>query len=119
MIAGAKIASILLPALAFTAIWWLLRGQGVRWPALWALGLFAVSEAFPYRMSMPRAQSASLLALALGLHWLLTRRYRLLVPLGFAYVWLYNAFPLLLALAGVYAVAALLTERRLEWRALA
>lgn len=115
---SAKIASIIMPALAFMAIWWLLRGQRVPWASLWALGLFAVSEAFLYRMSMPRAQSASLLVLALGLHWLLQKRYRLLLPLGFAYVWFYNAFPLLPVMAGVYVVAVLLTERRLVWQAL-
>jgi intracellular septation protein A len=115
---SAKIASIILPALAFMAIWWLLRGQNVPWASLWALGLFAVSEAFLYRMSMPRAQSASLLVLALGLHWLLQKRYRLLLPLGFAYVWFYNAFPLLIVMAGVYVAATLLMERRLVWQAL-
>jgi hypothetical protein len=116
---GAKIASVLLPSLAFVAIWWLLRGQRVRWAAIWAVGLFAVSEAFLYRMSMPRAQSASLLVLALALHWLLQRRFRLLIPLGFFYVWLYNAFPLLIALAGMYVAATFLAERRFEWQAIA
>ncbi|MBK9711252.1 MAG: hypothetical protein IPO81_07970 [Kouleothrix sp.] len=119
MILGAKLASIVMPSLAFVAVWWLLRGQAVRWPALWAIGLFGLSEAFLYRMSMPRAQAASLLVLVLGLHWLLRGRYRLLLPLGFLYVWLYNAFPLLLVLAGAFVAAGLLTERRLEWRALA
>lgn len=119
LIAGAKLASVIMPALAALAIWWLLRGQGVRWAPLWTLALFAMSQAFLYRMSMPRAQSASLLVLALGLHWLLQRRYWALLPLGFVYVWLYDAFPLLLAAAGVYVIAALATERRLEWKALA
>ena len=114
---SAKIASVILPALAFLAIWWLLRGQGVRWPELWALGLFAVSQAFLYRMSMPRAQSASLLILALGLHWLFKERYWLLIPLGFVYVWTYNAFPLLLVMGGVYLVAILLTEQKFAWQA--
>lgn len=115
---GAKIASILLPALAFLAVWWLLRGQGVPWASLWALALFAISEAFLYRMSMPRAQSGSLLILVLGLHWLLNGRYRLLLPLGFLYVWFYNAFPLLLLLAAVYVAATWLLERRIAWQAL-
>lgn len=119
LILGAKLASVLMPALAFLALWWLLRSQGVRWPALWTLGLFAVSEAFLYRLSMPRAQAASLLVLALGVHLLLQRRHRLLAPLGFVYVWFYNAFPLLLVVAAVYVAAAWLTERRLEWQALA
>jgi hypothetical protein len=116
---GAKIAAVIMPALAFVAVWWLLRGQAVRWASIWAVGLFAVSEAFLYRMSMPRAQSASLLILALGLHWMLHRRYRLLIPLGFVYVWAYNAFPLLIVLGVMVVVSAFLTERRVEWRALA
>src|SRR3990172_9462970 len=32
---GAKIAALITPALAFVAIWWLLRGQGVRWASIW------------------------------------------------------------------------------------
>jgi hypothetical protein len=117
LVLGAKLASVLMPALAFTAIWWLLRGQRVPWAALWAVGLCAISEAFLYRMSQPRAQSAALLVLALALHLLLQRRYLGLLPLGFLFVWLYNAFPLLLVLAAIYAAAALLTERELAWRA--
>lgn len=113
-----KTAIILLAALPFMAVWWLLRGQGVRWPALWTLGLLALSEPFLYRLSMPRAQSASLLILVLGLHWLLRGRYRRLLPLGVAYVWLYDAFPLLLVVAGVYVTAVALSERRLLWPAL-
>jgi hypothetical protein len=115
---GTKFASILLPSLAFLAIWWLLRGQGVIFASVWASGLMGVSSAFLYRMSMPRAQSASLLVLALALHWLLKGRYRLLLPLGFVYVWLYNAFPLLLVVAGFYVAATWLLERRIVWQAL-
>ena len=117
MLTAAKWASVFPPAAAFAAICWLLRGQQVPYAALWALGLFAVSEAFLYRMSMPRAQAASLLVLALGLHWLLQRKFVWLLPLGFLYVWLYDAFPMLLVIAVAYVVAAFLIERRLEWRA--
>ncbi len=119
MLAGAKLASVLMPALAGLAIWWLLTAQGVPGAALWAIGTCAISDAFLYRMSMPRAQAASLLLLVLALHWLLRRRYALLLPLGFVYVWLYNAFPLLILLASIAVVATFATERRLEWRALA
>lgn len=119
LVYGAKVASVVLPALACLAIGWMLRGQGVPGAWLWALGLFAVSDAFLYRMSMPRAQSASLLVLALGLHWLLNRRGWLLLPLGFLYVWLYDGFPLLLVLAAACVAATGATERRLEWKPLA
>ena len=115
---GAKLASVVLPALSFLAIWWLLRSQGVPWAALWTVGLFAISEAFLYRMSMPRAQSGSLLLLVLGLLWLLNGRYWRLLPLGFVYVWFYNAFPLLLVVAGVYLVATWMLTHRFAWQAL-
>ena len=115
---GAKWASVVLPALAFVAIWWLLRGQNVPYAAVWTLGLFAVSEPFLYRMSMPRAQSMSLLLLAVGLHWLFKQKYQWLLPLGFIYVWAYNAFPLLIVMAGVYVIATLMLERRFVWQAL-
>jgi hypothetical protein len=111
---GAKWVAATNASLAFLAIWWLLRGQKVPWAALWALGLLAVSEAFLYRMSITRAQSLSLGILALSLHWMFTRRYKLLLPLGFVYVWTYNAFPLLGALAVLYTLAVLISERRLE-----
>jgi hypothetical protein len=115
---GAKLGSIIMPSLAFLAIWWLLRGQKVPYAAIWSVALFAVSEAFLYRMSMPRAQSMSLLLLVLGLHWLLQERYKLLLPLGFIFVWAYNAFPLLVVIGGVYAVAVFLLERRIVWQAI-
>jgi hypothetical protein len=69
---GAKLASVVFPALTFLAVWWLLRGQRVPHAALWSLGLLVVSEAFIYRMSMPRSMSLSLGILVLALHWLLT-----------------------------------------------
>jgi hypothetical protein len=115
---AAKWASVLIPAVVFMAIWYLLERQSVRWAWLWALALFAVSDAFLYRMSMVRAQAASLLVLILGLHWLLRRRYVYLMPLGFFYVWLYNAFPLLFIIAAVVFVATWITEGTLEWGAL-
>ncbi|MCW5864878.1 MAG: hypothetical protein KIT52_17425 [Anaerolineae bacterium] len=115
---GAKLATVLLPALGVVMAWWLLRGQGVPYAAGWALALFAVSEAFLFRMSMARAQSGAVVLLLLALHWLLTGRHRWLAPLGFVFVWFYNAFPLLLVVAGVYVVAVALLERRVVWAAL-
>ncbi len=115
---GAKLASVIFPALTFLVIWWLLRGQKVPHAALWALGLLVVSEAFIYRMSMARSMSLSLGILALTLHWLLTEKYGRLLPLAFLYVWLYNAFPLIMVVTGIYVAARWLIERRLEWPAL-
>jgi hypothetical protein len=113
---GAKWSAVFFAALAFLSVWWLLRSQRVPYAGLWSLGLLAVSEAFLFRMSITRAQSLSLAVLALGMYLLLANKHRWLVVLGFVYVWLYNAFPLLLLLTGVYSVALLLAERKLDLR---
>ena len=113
-----KTASIWLPSLAFVAVWWLLRKQGVAWASIWTLTLFALSGDFLYRMSMPRAQSASLLILVTSLHWSYQKRFRRLMILGFIYVWLYDAFPLLIVIAGIYVLATWMAERCLAWEAL-
>ena len=113
---GAKFAAVIFATLAFLMIWWLLNRQRVPFAFLWALGLLAISEAFIYRMSITRAQSLSLLLLALGLHWLLHGKYKHLLFLGFAFVWFYNGFPLIIAMAVIHTVALWLVERRLVLR---
>lgn len=115
---GAKWAAVVCSALAFLAVWYLFEQQKVPYAWLWALGLLGVSEAFLFRMSIPRAQSLSLAVLALGMAWMLSGKYLRLALLAFIYVWMYDAFPLLLALAALYTAAVGITERRLELRPL-
>ena len=119
LIEGGKLASVIFPALTFLAIWWLLRGQKVPFAAVWSLGLLFISEAFIYRMSMPRAQSLSLAMLVLALHLLLTGKHRWMLPLAFFYVWLYNAFPLILVVAGLYALSEFILHRKIAWKPVA
>jgi len=111
---GAKLASAFFPALAFVAVWWMLKERGVPYAALWSLGLLAISEAFLYRMSMPRAQSLSLLLLILCLHTMLKGRHWPLALLGFLFVWSYNAFPLLLILVLAYTAALWLDNQKIK-----
>jgi hypothetical protein len=115
---GAKWAAVTFAALAFLSVWWLLRRQRVPYSAFWALGMLVISEAFLYRMSITRAQSLSLAFLIIGLHWMMTKQYRWLIPLSFLYVWLYDAFPLMLILAAIYVGSTLLLEKKLEWQPL-
>ncbi|MCU0489465.1 MAG: hypothetical protein MUE67_10990 [Anaerolineales bacterium] len=113
---GAKWAAVFFASLAFLSVWNLLKNQRVPYAWLWAFGLLAVSEAFIYRMSIPRAQSLSLAVLVLGLDWLLRKKYTWLAPLAFAYVWLYDAFPLLMVVGLVVAAVNWFYERRLDLR---
>lgn len=115
---GAKWAAVLFSSLAFLAIWFLLHRQKIPFAWLWTLGLLGISDAFLYRMSVTRAQSLSLAVLALALTWMLERKYKRLGALAFVYVWMYDAFPLMFALAVLHFMAAALIERRLETRPL-
>jgi len=119
LVFGAKLASILFASAAFLTVWWLLYSQKVPGAFLWALGTLAVSEAFIFRMSMPRAQSLSLMVLVLSLHWMLTGKHRMLLPLAFLYVWLYDAFPLILLVAGAFAVVHWILHGRQQLKPLA
>jgi intracellular septation protein A len=115
---GAKWAAVIFAGLAFLTAWMVFKNQRLPYAGVWALGLVAVSEAFIYRMSITRAQSLSLAVLMVGLDWLLRKKYSRLAPLAFVYVWLYNAFPLLLVIAFIYVLASWLIERRLDVRPL-
>lgn len=115
---GAKWSAVIFSSLAFWAIWYLFHRQRIPYDWLWALALLGISDAFLYRMSVTRAQSLSLAFLALGTAWLLEKKYKRLAALSFVYVWLYDAFPLMLALGGLYVLAVLLAERRLEYKPL-
>ena len=115
---GAKWAAVTFASLAFLAVWYLFYRQRIPYAWLWALGLLGISDAFLFRMSITRAQSLSLGMLALGYAWLLERKYKHLAVLAFIYVWMYDAFPLMLALAVLHFLAVALTERRFEFRPL-
>src|SRR5689334_12177954 len=115
---GAKWAAVVFASLAFLAVWYLFQRQRVPYAWLWALGLLGISEAFLFRMSITRAQSLSLGMLALAYAWLLEGKYKHLAVLGFIYVWMYDAFPLMIALAGLHFLAVALTERHIELRPL-
>lgn len=119
LILGAKLAAVVFGATAFAALWWLLANQRVPYAWAWALGGLALSEAFIYRLSMPRAQSLSLVIILLAMHFLFEQRLRALFIIGFAYVWLYDAFPLLIVVVLAHAAAVLAHTSKVNLRPLA
>lgn len=115
---GAKWAAVIFASLAFLAVWFLFHRQRVPYAWLWALALLGISDAFLYRMSVTRAQSLSLAVLVIAFAWLLEGKSRHLAVLSFVYVWLYDAFPLLIVLAVLHLVAVAIVERRFEYKPL-
>ncbi len=113
---GAKWAAVLFSSLAFLSVWYLFHRQRVPHAWAWSLLLLGISEAFLYRMSITRAQSLSLAMLALGFAWLLEGRHKRIAVLSFLYVWTYNAFPLMPAIAFLYCLAGWIVEHKLDFK---
>jgi len=114
LIVGAKVAAVLFAAAA-TLTWFLVaHAQRVRAPLVWLLILVASSSAWLYRMSMTRRQSLVLVLLLAAVHLVLTRRLRWLVALGFAFVWLYDGWPVLMAVVALACVGRWLEDRRVD-----
>jgi hypothetical protein len=115
---GAKWAAVIFASLAFLAVWYLFHRQKIPYAWWWAVALLGISDAFLYRMSVTRAQSLSLAVLAVGMAWLLEGKHKQLGVLAFIYVWMYDAFPLLLALAVLHSLSTMIIERRFVFRPL-
>lgn len=115
---GAKWAAVIFASLAFLAVWYLFHRQKIAHPWLWAVGLLGISDAFLYRMSVTRAQSLSLAVLALTMAWLIEGKHKHLGILAFVYVWMYDAFPLMFALAALHFLSVAMIERKFEFRPL-
>lgn len=115
-IMGVKIAqSIIMGGIAVT-FWALLHYLQVRFALIWALGIMAISSPFLYRMLMIRTQAAAVLFLLWMLHLLFRERYRWLVPLAFAFTWLYNGFILMPIIAAIYVLSIWFTQHRFVWQ---
>lgn len=112
---GAKVAGFVFGALAVFSTYLVLLRLRVGYPLLWLLALLGSSEWFLARQSMTRRQSVALALLILATYLLVTRRTRWLVPVAFAYAWVFDGFVLLLAVAGVAFIAGLIAERRPTW----
>lgn len=110
---GAKMAAVLFGTLGLYTVYAFLARQGVRYPLLWIALLIASAPTFIWRQSMARPQSL-FLALLVGAIWaVFAGRPRLLLPLGFLAVWLFDGFPFVLGVPAA-AVAAHLVHRLLD-----
>lgn len=115
---GAKAAGLVFGTLAIFGVYLAMAALRVRYPLLWLLALLGSGEWFLIRESMTRRQSVSLAMLVLATYLLIRGRYRWLLPVAFAYAWLFDGFVLLVGIVGLALAARLVAERRLVWPAL-
>ena len=111
---GAKAAGLVYGVVAVFTVYWVLTRLRVKLPLIWLTVLLAAGEWFLARQSMTRRQSVALALLVLAVYFMITRRYRLLAPVAFAYALLFDGFVLLLGICVVALGAQLVAARRLD-----
>ena len=112
---GAKLAPVIFASVALLTAYQIMVEHRVRYPLLWLLVMLASAGPFLYRLSQTRRQSLTLLLLLLALYIAFKQRGRWLVPLGFAFTWLFDGFPLLLGVCGAAFLGNWWDRRRPDW----
>jgi hypothetical protein len=116
--AGAKAASWLYASLAVASCYWLLVRYRIRYTLIWLVALLACSAPFLYRLNMAKAPPVAIIFTVVGIYLLFEKRYLLLLPLAFLFVWTYSLFVTLVAAAIIWTCVIGWSERRFEWRPL-
>ena len=111
---GGKIAAVCFAVALGLTLYFVYARTGVRYASLFAVLSVLASEPFIYRLSMLRVQSLSLALLLLVFYFSMRRRYWVVCLLSIVFVWYYDAYPLLLVVAGSFLVSGLLIDRELE-----
>lgn len=116
---GAKVAATLFSSLALFSCYWLLVRYRISYVLVWLLALLACSGAFLYRLNMAKAPPLAIIFMVAGIYLLFEKKYWMLGPLMFFFVWTYSLFPTLFFAALVWAVVIAWSEGRFEWRPVA
>ncbi|MBI4826445.1 MAG: hypothetical protein HY807_08495 [Nitrospirae bacterium] len=109
---GGKYATVLFASFMGLALYILLNSAGVRLPSLWSFAAIMSSHPFLFRMSLLRVQSLSLAALLLIFLFCMKRQYLMIYISSVIFVWLYDAFPLLIIFSLVFILSGWLVEKR-------
>ncbi|MFN0074397.1 MAG: hypothetical protein ACKVVP_23190 [Chloroflexota bacterium] len=97
---GAKMASVLFATLGLYISYLFLARNRVRYPFFWLMVMLAASQTFLWRQSMARPQGLFLALMVLGVWAVVRRRPGWFIPIGWAAVWTFDGFPLIMAIPG-------------------
>ncbi|MBV9957669.1 MAG: hypothetical protein JO360_04575, partial [Acidobacteria bacterium] len=113
---GAKVAATIFGSLAVFSCYWLIVRYRISYTLVWLLALLSCSGAFLYRLNMAKAPPIAIIFMVAGIYLLFEKRYWVLAPLMFLFVWTYSLFPTLLGAAVIWSAVIGWSERRFEWR---
>src|SRR3989338_10198379 len=89
---GAKIASVVFAAIAFTIFYWFLTQNKIRYAFFWTSLYLFTSEFLMYRFMLPRQMPLVVALLILTVYFLQKKKYLLLALTTFASVLLHSSF---------------------------
>ncbi len=111
-----KIAASIFMAFAGFCLYILLRSSNVPYPAFITIVSFLSSSALLFRLEMLRIQSLSLafLLIIFLLHY--KKRYKLIFLFSMLFVYLYDAFPLVIMISLVFMLSEFVLGKKLNYR---
>ncbi len=116
---GAKVSAVIFGTLAVFSCYWLIVHYRIGYALVWLLALLSCSGAFLYRLNMAKAPPIAIIFMVAGIFLLFKKRYWMLAPLMFLFVWTYSLFPTLLFAALIWAAVIAWSEGRFEWQPIA
>ncbi|MDD2646414.1 MAG: hypothetical protein PHV78_00595 [Patescibacteria group bacterium] len=112
-----KVGTIILGALFVTVLYWFLRRYQIKYALLYLIPAIT-SYVLIVRLNLDKAPGASLIFFLLGIYFILQRKKIALAILSFLYVWLYDAWPIILITTLAYCLAVAIKSVIDDWPAL-
>ena len=116
LVLGPKILTVLLTALLFALMAWVLVRHGVSLPWLWTVLMLASGVMFLFRMSLTRPHLLAVPLAVLAAHLLLRRHVLGMLLVSLFFPLCYTAAHLLPGMALVYAAACVFRKEPFPWR---
>src|SRR3989338_4676762 len=113
---GAKIASVMFAAIAFTIFCWFLAQNKIKYPFFWTLLYLFTSEFLMYRFMLPRQMPLVIALLILTIYFLQKKKYLLLALTTFASVLLHSSFVFQILLIILYLILERIFVKKFDYK---
>ena len=113
---GAKIASVVFAAIAFTIFCWFLAQNKIKYPFFWPLLYLFTSEFLMYRFMLPRQMPLVITLIILTIHFLQKRRYLFLGITTFAFVLLHSSFVFQILVIILYLILEKIFVKKIDYK---
>lgn len=102
---GIKMATVFFATSTIVIFYWFLKRFKIRFPFFWT-SLLLTCSVFLTRINLDKVPAAAIPILLLSLYTLFKKKYVGLAIMSFAYVWLYNTWPILLVTVLIYCFSS-------------